>query len=98
MEEDRNSFFSSPQSFEGSDETSQHCNDNSSTQHLASGDEMSDDFIDTGARPKMLSNIIDDSPLQNQIQRNKECKNHISLKYLQVSLITFSVLIILNYK
>ena len=86
MEEDRNSFFASPQSFEGSDETSQHYNDNSSTQnyidnsstqHLASGDEMSDDFIDTGARPKMLSNIIDDSPLQNQIQRNKECKNPV---------------------
>ncbi len=80
MEEDRNSFFCSPQSFDGSDVTStttSHHNDNSSTHHLTSGDEMSEDLIDTGARPKMLSNIIDDSPLQNQIQRNKECKNLI---------------------
>lgn len=25
-----------------------------------------------GARPKVFSNVIDDSPLQNQIQKNKE--------------------------
>ena len=30
--------------------------------------------VENGARPKVFSNIIDDSPLQNQIQRNKECK------------------------
>ena len=29
-----------------------------------------------GARPKQYSNVIvDDSPLQNQMQKNKECKN-----------------------
>ena len=28
-----------------------------------------------GARPKQYSNVIvDDSPLQNQMQKNKECK------------------------
>ncbi len=80
MEEDKNTFFCSSQSFGSDDMSTSHNNidnESSSTHHLTSGDEMSDDFIDTGARPKTMSNIIDDSPLQNQIQRNKECKNLI---------------------
>ena len=33
-------------------------------------------FHPGGARPKQYSNVIvDDSPLQNQMQKNKECKS-----------------------
>ena len=33
------------------------------------------DLYPGGARPKQYSNVIvDDSPLQNQMQKNKECK------------------------
>ena len=37
----------------------------------------------TGARPKMFSNVIvDDSPLQNQMQKNKECKWKLAEIYM----------------
>ena len=40
--------------------------------------ESEDEGMSLGARPKMVGNVIvDDSPLQNQMQKNKECK-HIS--------------------
>ena len=39
-----------------------------------------------GARPKQYSNVIvDDSPLQNQMQKNKECKIISSFWYKKIS-------------
>ena len=39
----------------------------------------SGDGSQMGARPKQYSNVIvDDSPLQNQMERNKECKIFLS--------------------
>ncbi len=76
MEQDRNSYMCSPttmSTFDESSPTTMSTFDESSTQ-LASGDDVSINFVESGgARPK----IIDDSPLQNQIQRNKECKNRL---------------------
>jgi hypothetical protein len=69
MEQDRNSYMCSPTTMSTFDE--------SSTQ-LASGDDVSINFVESGgACPKIFADIIDDSPLQNQIQRNKECKNKL---------------------
>jgi hypothetical protein len=36
------------------------------------GEVPSDPGENLGARPKVLTDVIDDSPLQNQIQKNKE--------------------------
>ena len=42
--------------------------------------ESEDEAMSLGARPKMVGNVIvDDSPLQNQMQKNKECKQISSL-------------------
>jgi hypothetical protein len=37
-------------------------------------------LLDGGAGPSVLTDIIDDSPLQNQIQKNKECKRKTRAK------------------
>ena len=37
-----------------------------------------------GARPKQYSNVIvDESPLQNQMEKNKECKYYELVSYLE---------------
>ena len=39
-----------------------------------------------GARPKQYSNVIvDDSPLQNQMEKNKECKSKFYMTLLLLS-------------
>ena len=43
-----------------------------------------------GARPKQYSNVIvDDSPLQNQMQKNKECKSKNPVKNVIVTFVWF---------
>ena len=65
-------FEQNDQSFDQNtdDESRDQFNEEMSTNFV----EMSNNYPENGARSKIFCNIIDDSPLQNQIQRNKECK------------------------
>ena len=97
MEEDRNSYMCSPATMSTFNDSSRQISSNfdeSSTEmtlnfderstQMTSGDDVSVNFIESGgARPKIFANIIDDSPLQNQIQRNKECKIEVIVKTFQ---------------
>ena len=73
---DEDPYYSSSLSFDQNDQSfDQNADDESRDQFNEEMSnnyaEMSNIYAENGARPK----IIDDSPLQNQIQRNKECKN-----------------------
>ena len=71
MNGDQNSLFPMPTSTS----TMAPFDDEISSTTTTLNDATTNGFVvENGARPKVFSNIIDDSPLQNQIQRNKECK------------------------
>ena len=79
---DEDPYYSSSLSFDQNDQSFDQNTDDESRDQF--NEEMSNNYAEmsnvyaeneNGARPKIFSNIIDDSPLQNQIQRNKECKN-----------------------